>query len=729
MAEITITVDTEQQKQAIADSFRKLDPRYLNKNPVLFVVELGTVLALALTIYPPLFNAATDSRVYYAVITVLLALTVLFANYAEAYAELEGEAQADSLRALQTESEGKRLLNTDTPVEDIGEDDYEAVASDSIEEGDVVFVDEGDIIPRDGTVIEGSASVDESAITGESEAVIRQSGGDRTSVVGGTEVLSDRIKIEVTTEAGESFLDEMIGLVENAQRQKTPNEIAMTILLSGLTLIFVVAVATMYFFGQYLASFTSGFTGLDIAELVALLVALMPTTIGALLAAIRVAGMTRVTRRNVIAKSGRAVESAGDLDTLILDKTGTITTGERVALDFHALGDATDANVVRASYQSSLYDETTEGRSIVELAERMNGDARTDGGRPDEGGDGGEGGERTADGGESTIEAPRTVETDLAGDGLSEEDFVPFSAETRMSGIDLSDGTEIRKGAVDAVEEYATSVSGKLRGLSNDISEGGGTPLAIAVDKRVVGIIELQDELKPAIDRRIEQIQEMGVETIMATGDNSRTARWVADQVGIDRYYAEFDPEEKIDLVEEVQNEGKLVGMTGDGTNDAPALAQANVGLAMNAGTNAAKEAGNMVDLDSNPSKIIEVVGIGKQLLMTRGALTTFSVANDVAKYFVLLPAILASAIPGLAAMDVLNLSTSASAVTATLVYNAFIIPILIPLALRGVDYEAQSGAQLLRKNLVIYGFGGLIAPFILIKVIDIVFAGVGVFQ
>jgi K+-transporting ATPase ATPase B chain len=439
--------------------------------------------------------------------------------------------------------------------------------------------------------------------------------------------------------------------------------------------------------------------------------------------------MTRVTRRNVIAKSGRAVESAGDLDTLILDKTGTITTGERVALDFHALGDATDADVVRASYQSSLYDETTEGRSIVELAERMNGDARTDGGRPDEGGDGGEGGERTADGGESTIEAPRTVETDLAGDGLSEEDFVPFSAETRMSGIDLSDGTEIRKGAVDAVEEYATSVSGKLRGLSNDISEGGGTPLAIAVDKRVVGIIELQDELKPAIDRRIEQIQEMGVETIMATGDNSRTARWVADQVGIDRYYAEFDPEEKIDLVEEVQNEGKLVGMTGDGTNDAPALAQANVGLAMNAGTNAAKEAGNMVDLDSNPSKIIEVVGIGKQLLMTRGALTTFSVANDVAKYFVLLPAILASAIPGLAAMDVLNLSTSASAVTATLVYNAFIIPILIPLALRGVDYEAQSGAQLLRKNLVIYGFGGLIAPFILIKVIDIVFAGVGVFQ
>ena len=702
MAEIQITIDTNQQKQAISDSFTKLDPRYLAKNPVLFVVELGTLVALLLTIYPPLFNA-TGSRVYYAVITVLLALTVLFANYAEAYAELEGEAQADSLRALQTEIEGKRLLNADTPIEDVTEDDYKVVASDSIEEGDIVFVDEGDVIPRDGTVVEGSASVDESAITGESEPVIRQSGGDRTSVVGGTEVLSDRINVEVTTEAGESFLDEMIGLVENAQRQKTPNEIAMTILLSGLTLVFVVAVATMYFFGQYLATFVSGFAGLDIAELVALLVALMPTTIGALLAAIRVAGMTRVTRRNVIAKSGRAVESAGDLDTLILDKTGTITTGERVVQDFHPLGDADEEAVTEASLQSSYFDETTEGRSIVELAETRLG------GNPDP--------------------AALSEKLDYEKSDLSEEDFVPFSAETRMSGIDLPDGTEIRKGAVDAVEEYADSVPGKLRQVSNDISESGGTPLAIAVDKRVVGIIELQDELKPGIAHRIEQIQEMGVETIMATGDNSRTARWVADQVGIDRYYAEFDPEEKIDLVEEVQNEGKLVGMTGDGTNDAPALAQANVGLAMNAGTNAAKEAGNMVDLDSNPSKIIEVVGIGKQLLMTRGALTTFSVANDVAKYFVLLPAILAAAVPGLAAMDILNLSTPASAVTATLVYNAFIIPLLIPLALRGVNYEAQSGAQLLRKNLVVYGGGGLIAPFILIKAIDVLFAALGVFQ
>ena len=718
MTEITLTIDTEQQKQAFKDSFVKLDPRHLVGNPVLFVVELGTVIGLLLTVAPGLFGA-TGSRVYYAVITVLLAFTVLFANYAEAYAELEGEAQADSLRALQTETEGKLLADPDVPIEEIDEGDVEVVKSDRIEAGDVVFADEGDIIPSDGTVIEGSASVDESAITGESEPVIRQSGGDRTSVVGGTKVLSDRVKIEVTSEQGESFLDEMIGLVENAQRQKTPNEIAMTILLSGLTLVFVVAVATMFFFGEYLASFTSGFSGLDIAELVALLVALMPTTIGALLAAIRVAGMTRVTRRNVISKSGRAVEAAGDLDALILDKTGTITTGERVAQDFHPLGDADDTDVVRASYQSSLFDETTEGRSIVDLAERMNG-TKADGGRP---------GVDTVDESENAVEAPRDVHVSLDAEGLSEESFVPFSAETRMSGIDRSDGTEIRKGAVDAVEEYADSVPGKLRQESNEISEKGGTPLAIAVDKRVVGIIELQDELKPGIADRIAEIQKMGVETIMATGDNQRTARWVADQVGIDDFNAEFDPEEKIGLVEDIQADGKLVGMTGDGTNDAPALAKADVGLAMNAGTNAAKEAGNMVDLDSNPSKIIEVVGIGKQLLMTRGALTTFSVANDVAKYFVLLPAILAAAIPGLAAMDVLNLSTPASAVTATLVYNAFIIPLLIPLALRGVDYEAQSGAQLLRKNLIVYGGGGLIAPFVFIKVIDLLFVALGVFQ
>ncbi|KKF40144.1 potassium transporter KtrB [Halorubrum saccharovorum] len=719
MAELTVTIDTEQQRQAISDSFAKLDPRYLVKNPVLFVVELGTLIGLLLTVVPGLFGA-TGSRVYYAIITVLLAFTVLFANYAEAYAELEGEAQADSLRALQTETEGKVLEDPEADLEAIDEDDYEAVESDTITQGDVVFVDEGDIIPRDGTVVEGSASVDESAITGESEPVIRQSGGDRTSVVGGTEVLSDSIKVEVTSEEGESFLDEMIGLVENAQRQKTPNEIAMTILLSGLTLVFVVAVGTMFFFGEYLATFADGFAGLDIAELVALLVALMPTTIGALLAAIRVAGMTRVTRRNVIAKSGRAVEAAGDLDALILDKTGTITTGERVAQDFHPLGDADDGDVVRASYQSSLYDETTEGRSIVKLAEKMNGaEPVTESDQSD----------AAADEPGSAIEAPRSVSVDLDGADLSEENFVPFSAESRMSGIDLDDGTEIRKGAVDAVEEYATSVPGKLRQESNRISENGGTPLAITVDKQVVGIIELQDELKPGIANRIAEIQKMGVETIMATGDNQRTARWVADQVGIDEFHAEFDPEEKIELVEDIQADGKLVGMTGDGTNDAPALAKADVGLAMNAGTNAAKEAGNMVDLDSNPSKIIEVVGIGKQLLMTRGSLTTFSVANDVAKYFVLLPAILAAAIPGLAVMDVLNLSTPASAVTATLVYNAFIIPLLIPLALRGVDYEAQSGAQLLRKNLIVYGGGGLIAPFIFIKAIDVLFVALGVFQ
>ncbi|MCU4742611.1 potassium-transporting ATPase subunit KdpB [Halobacteria archaeon AArc-m2/3/4] len=707
----TQSIDFDQQREAIKQSILRFDPRHLVKNPVLFVVEVGTAVALLLTVYPSLFEAS-GSRVYYGLITVLLASTILFANYAEAYAELEGAAHADSLRELQTETEAKRLRDSDVAVENVGADDYETVDGGALEEGDIVFVEEGDVIPRDGTVIDGSASVDESAITGESDPVIRRSGGDRTSVVGGTEVLSDRIKVEVTSAAGESFLDKMIDLVEDATRQKTPNEIAMTILLSGMTLMFVVAVATMYFFGDYLATFITGFTGLDVAELIALLIALMPTTIGALLAAIRVAGMTRVTRRNVIAKSGRAVEAAGDLDTLILDKTGTITTGERVAQDFHPLGDATDEEVVRASYQSSLYDETTEGRSIVELAEKMSDESRADGGEVG-----------------SSIEPPRQVDTDLGTIGLSEENFVPFSAETRMSGIDLPDGTEIRKGAVDAVEEYATSVPGKLRSVSNSISDNGGTPLAVAVDETVIGIIELQDELKPGIADRIAQIQTMGVETIMATGDNERTAKWVADQVGIDRFYAEFDPEEKIELVEEVQDEGKLVGMTGDGTNDAPALAKADVGLAMNAGTNAAKEAGNMVDLDSNPSKIIEVVGIGKQLLMTRGALTTFSIANDVAKYFVLLPAILAAALPGLAAMDVLNLSTPQSAVVATLVYNAVIIPLLIPLALRGIDYEAQSGSELLRKNLVVYGLGGLIAPFVFIKAIDLLFVFMGVFQ
>lgn len=675
-------VDWKKQSEALRQSITKMDPRYLVKNPVMFVVEIGMILTLVLTIYPDFFGGQ-EVQWYYGTITSLLLFTVLFANYSESLAELEGEAHADSLRELKTETKGKKLSGN-ISLEDISKGDYEEVDSDDLAKGDMGYVEEGDIIPRDGTVVEGSASIDESAVTGESEPVIRESGGDRSSVTEGTEVLSDQLKIEVTAEPGESFLDRMIGLVESASRQKTPNEISMTLLLASFTFIYLVAVTTMKFFGSYIGM------NVDIANLIALLVGLMPTTIGALLATIRIAGMTNVTRDNVIAKSGKAVESAGDLDVLILDKTGTITTGERTAESFVPLGDFDDSDISTASYKASYFDETPEGRSVVALATEL----------------GHEGGEEE----------------------LEEDNFIEFSAKTKMSGINLSDGTEIRKGAVDAIKEYAESVPKNLEDKANEIADQGGTPLAVSVDKEIVGLIELQDELKPGIKERIQELQKMGVETVMATGDNERTAKAVAEKAGIDEYYAEFEPEEKIDLVKKFSEEGKLVGMTGDGTNDAPALAKADVGLAMQAGTNAAKEAGNMVDLDSDPTKLIEVVAIGKKLLMTRGSLTTFSIANDVSRYFALVPAIFSVGIPSLSKMNVLNLFSPQSAIVASLIYNALIIPFLIPIAMRGVEYKAESASKLLRKNLFIYGGAGLIAPFIFIKLIDMLSVTLGVF-
>lgn len=675
-------VEWEKQLEAVRQSIVKMDPSYLIKNPVMFVVEIAMILTLALTLYPPLFHGQ-EAQWYYGFITSILLFTVLFANYSESLAELEGESHAESLKELKTETRGKKLQE-DMPLEEISEEDYEEVDGEELEKGDLVFVEEGDTIPRDGTVTEGSASIDESAVTGESEPVIRESGGDRDSVTEGTEVLSDRLKIEVTAEAGESFLDKMINLVESASRQKTPNEISMTLLLASFTFIYLIAVTTMKYFGQWVGM------DVDIANLIALLVGLMPTTVGALLATIRIAGMTNVTEDNVIAKSGKAVESAGDLDALILDKTGTITTGERTAENFIPLGNHDESEILEASLKTSYFDKTPEGRSIVRLAEEK-------GGEVDE-------------------------------SELSEDDFIEFSAKTKMSGIDLSDGTEIRKGAVDAVTDYSEDVPDNIEEKANEISDQGGTPLAVAVDKKIVGLIELQDELKPGIKERINELQKMGVETIMATGDNERTAKAVAQKVGIDEYYAEFEPEEKIGLAEKIQADGKLVGMTGDGTNDAPALAKADVGLAMQAGTNAAKEAGNMVDLDSDPTKLIEVVAIGKKLLMTRGSLTTFSIANDLSRYFALVPAIFGAGIPALNKMNVLRLASPQSAIISSLIYNALIIPFLIPIAMRGVEYKAESASKLLRKNLFIYGGAGLIAPFISIKAIDIALNMIGVF-
>jgi K+-transporting ATPase ATPase B chain len=655
--------------RAIADSFTKLNPRLMAKNPVMFVVEVGAVLTTLQLIRDSLSHAGGFG--FGLQITLWLWFTVLFANFAEAMAEGRGKAQADTLRKARAETQANRLR---------AEGSIEVVASSNLRTGDVVVVTAGEFIPGDGEVIEGVASVDESAITGESAPVIRESGGDRSAVTGGTRVLSDEIKVRITANPGETFLDRMIKLVEGAARQKTPNEIALNILLAGLTIIFLLAVVTLQPFAIYSGAPQSIFV------LVSLLVCLIPTTIGGLLSAIGIAGMDRMIQRNVIAMSGRAVEASGDVDVLLLDKTGTITLGNREATMFCPCPNITDTDLANAAQLASLADETPEGRSIVVLAKEKYG---------------------------------------LRGREFGHRNplFIPFSAQTRMSGVDL-DGLQIRKGAPEAISKYiaerGNQVPPEIKQNVIDISNGGGTPLLVAENGRVLGVIALTDIVKGGMRERFDHLRAMGIRTMMITGDNPLTAAAIARQAGVDDFLAEATPEDKMALIKREQAKGKLVAMTGDGTNDAPALAQADVGVAMNTGTQAAKEAGNMVDLDSNPTKLIEIVEIGKQLLITRGALTTFSVANDVAKYFAIIPAMFAGAFPQLNVINVMRLATPQSAILSAVIFNALIIIALIPLALRGVKYRPMGAAALLRRNLLVYGLGGVIAPFIGIKLIDL---------
>jgi len=641
------------------------------KNPVMFVVEIGSVLTTILLL------RATTNLGFNLQITLWLWFTVLFANFAEAMAEGRGKAQAEALRKTRSETLAKRLLSS-------GE--TETISGAKLRSGDLVLVTAGELIPGDGEIIEGIASVDESAITGESAPVIREAGGDRSAVTGGTRVLSDHIKVRITSNPGETFLDRMIALVEGAERQKTPNEIALNILLAGLTIIFLLAVVTLEPFAIYSGSPQTIFV------LVSLLVCLIPTTIGGLLSAIGIAGMDRLVQHNVLAMSGRAVEAAGDVNTLLLDKTGTITLGNRQATEFVAAPGIPQALLADAAQLSSLADETPEGRSIVILAKERYG---------------------------------------LRGRELAahEASFVPFTAQTRMSGVNL-DGREIRKGAVDAVIKYlqahGTVLPNEVQHSVETIARTGGTPLVVAENQRVLGVIHLKDIVKGGMRARFEQLRSMGIKTIMITGDNPLTAAAISREAGVDDFLAEATPKDKMDLIKREQAEGKLVAMTGDGTNDAPALAQADVGVAMNTGTQAAKEAGNMVDLDSNPTKLIEIVEIGKQLLMTRGALTTFSISNDVAKYFAIIPAMFAGTFPVLNALNIMHLRTSQSAVLSAVIFNALIIIALVPLALRGVRYQAMGAAALLRRNLWIYGLGGIIVPFVGIKLIDLVITHIG---
>lgn len=660
--------------QALKQSFIKLDPRKMVKNPIMFVVEIGFIITLLLSVFPNIFGASDVEPWFNISVTLILFFTVLFANFAEALAEGRGKAQADSLKKSKTEITANRLK---------GNKSIEKVSSSTLRKNDIVIVSQGEMIPGDGEVIEGLASVDESAITGESAPVIKEAGGDFNSVTGGTRVVSDQIKVRITSDPGESFLDRMISLVEGAKRQKTPNEIALNTVLTSLTLIFMMVVVTMPFFTNYL-----GFN-IEIAVLISLLVCLIPTTIGGLLSAIGIAGMDRVTQFNVIAMSGKAVEAAGDINTIILDKTGTITYGNRMASDLVPVGGASIDALSQWAGIASLQDETPEGRSVIELLKNRN----------------------------STY--------DLSfGDGAA---FIEFKAETRMSGMDLADGRQLRKGAVDAVKKWTIAKGGKIPSdldeKTSDIAREGGTPLAVAIENEILGLIYLKDTVKPGMQERFDQLRQMGIKTIMATGDNPLTAATIAKEAGVDEFIAECKPEDKIEVIKYEQAQGKLVAMTGDGTNDAPALAQADVGLAMNSGTTAAKEAANMVDLDSDPTKIIEVVSIGKQLLMTRGALTTFSIANDVAKYFAIIPAIFMLAIPEMDALNIMKLDSPMSAILAALIFNAIIIPLLIPLAMKGVSYKPMSSNNLLRKNLLIYGLGGLVVPFLGIKIIDMIVA------
>ncbi|HTT64895.1 MAG TPA: potassium-transporting ATPase subunit KdpB [Bryobacteraceae bacterium] len=660
-------------KRAIRDSFVKLHPRLMMKNPVMFVVEVGAAMT-TLEVFRDLAMGHNIGFTFQ--ITIWLWFTVLFANFAEAMAEGRGKAQADTLRKTKTETTAKRLKNGKK---------YEIVAATQLRRGDVVLVERGDVIPGDGDVIEGIASVDESAITGESAPVIRESGGDRSAVTGGTRVLSDQIKVQITSNPGETFLDRMIALVEGAERQKTPNEIALNIVIAGLTFIFLLAVVSLYPYAQYSVQSAGSGQAPSVTVLISLLVCLIPTTIGGLLSAIGIAGMDRVMQHNVLAMSGKAVEAAGDVNTLLLDKTGTITLGNRQAVEFIPIGDASEAELADAAQLSSLADETPEGRSIVVLAK------------------------------EKYAFRGREVAS-------HEAHFIPFTAQTRMSGVDL-DSRRIRKGATESViefvQEHGGTIPPELTETTQRISRSGGTPLAVADRGRVLGVIHLKDVVKGGMRERFEQLRRIGIRTVMITGDNPLTAAAIAAEAGVDDFLAQATPKDKMDLIKKEQAGGRLVAMTGDGTNDAPALAQADVGLAMNTGTMAAKEAGNMVDLDSNPTKLIEVVAIGKQLLMTRGALTTFSVANDVAKYFAILPAMFMATYPSLEKLNIMYLRNPQSAVLAAVIFNALIIIALIPLALRGVAYKPLTAAALLRRNLLIYGVGGVIAPFPGIWVID----------
>ena len=660
-------------RRALLDAFLKLNPRKMMGNPVMFVVEIGSVITTAL-----LFKGGAAFK-FNLQITLWLWFTVIFANFAEAMAEGRGKAQADTLRKARSETVANRIVGGDGHVEQ--------VASSKLKANDLVFVSAGEFIPSDGEIIEGVASVDESAITGESAPVIREAGGDRSAVTGGTRVLSDRIKVKITSNPGETFLDRMIALVEGAERQKTPNEIALNILLSGLTIIFLLAVVTLQPFAIYSGSPQTVFV------LVSLLVCLIPTTIGGLLSAIGIAGMDRLVQHNVLAMSGRAVEASGDVNTLLLDKTGTITLGNRQASRFIPAPGVSEKELADAAQLSSLADETPEGRSIVVLAKEKYG---------------------------------------LRGRELGSHDahFVPFSAQTRMSGVDLN-GFEIRKGATDAIAKYLTqnglTLPSEVKTTVEEISMSGGTPLVVAEKNRgALGVIELKDIVKGGMKERFDQLRAIGIRTVMITGDNPLTAAAIAREAGVDDFLAQATPQDKMDLIKKEQADGKLVAMTGDGTNDAPALAQADVGVAMNTGTQAAKEAGNMVDLDSNPTKLIEIVEIGKQLLMTRGALTTFSIANDVAKYFAIIPAMFAGTFPVLNALNIMHLKTPESAILSAVIFNALIIIALIPLALRGVKYKPMAAALLLRNNLWIYGVGGIIVPFIGIKIIDILITHLG---
>jgi K+-transporting ATPase ATPase B chain len=661
-------------QRAVGEAFRKLAPRQVAKNPVMFVVEIGSVLTTVIFLRDLFHGASAAAPLWFTgAVTLWLWFTVLFANLAEAVAEGRGKAQADNLRKMRKDTTARRLVGRAE----------EHVPSSSLRKGDVVVVDAGQLIPGDGEIIEGIASVDESAITGESAPVIRESGGDRSAVTGGTKVLSDRLVIRIGVDPGESFLDRMIGLVEGAARQKTPNEIALHILLVGLTLVFLFACVTLVPLARY-SSIT-----LSATVIVALLVCLIPTTIGGLLSAIGIAGMDRLLQKNVIAMSGRAVEASGDVDTLLLDKTGTITHGNRMAAELLPLPGVRVEELATAAHLASHTDETPEGRSIVTLVG-------------------------------SKLHLPT-----VAAAGAT---FVPFTAQTRMSGVDIA-GRSIRKGAVDAVVAHVSTLGGaiptELRQLANGIGDSGGTPLAVSDGARVLGVIHLKDIVKTGIAQRFARFRAMGIRTVMITGDNPRTAAAIAREAGVDGFLAEATPEAKMRLIKEEQAKGKLVAMTGDGTNDAPALAQADVGVAMNSGTQAAKEAGNMVDLDSNPTKLLEIVEVGKQLLMTRGTLTTFSIANDVAKYFAILPALFMGAFPEIAPLNIMHLTSPESAVLSAVVFNAIIIVLLIPLALRGVKYRPVGAAALLRRSLLIYGVGGVIAPFIGIKVIDVLLSAV----